>query len=98
MTLLRDFFRLFLLLGVVGAALYVLDPANAAVFHMALISTFLIGVTHLTRRVLFNKIDLQEVALTAVHERNMAAALVFASICALLLFFALLPVMLLSGH
>lgn len=98
MNLMRDFTRVFFLLFVIGAFLYAIDPANIAVIHMLLVGMFLIGGTHLTRRILFHKLDLQRIAITAVDEKNMAAAIVFATICVLLACFALIPVLLLSGH
>ena len=73
-----DFFKVFLLMGVSGALLYWADPANAVVFQAMGIAIFLVGGTHLTRRILFNTIDLQRIAKIAVDERNLPAAIVFA--------------------
>ena len=76
----RDFSRVFVLLLVMGALLYLADPSNVVVFQAMGIGIFLVGGTHLTRRVLFNKLDLQVIAQKAVAENNVSAAIVFASI------------------
>lgn len=79
-----DLFRYILLLGLVGFVLYKLDPANVVVFQALLIGMFLVGGTHLTRRILFHRLDLQSIATKAYKENNMAAAVVFASVCLVL--------------
>lgn len=73
--------RVAVLLGVTGAGLYLVDSANVAVFQSLGIGMFLVGGTHVTRRILFHKIDMQKVALEAVSERNLPAALVFLGMC-----------------
>ena len=75
-----DLLRVFVLMIIVGGWLYYVDPANAVVFQAMGIALFLVGGTHLTRRFLFNRIDLQEVARTAVNDKNMPAAIIFMSI------------------
>lgn len=80
-----DFFKVFLLMGVVGALLYWADPANAVVFQAMGIALFMVGGTHLTRRILFNSIDLQAIARTAINDKNVPAAIVFASFVAFLI-------------
>lgn len=82
--LLHDLFRLLFLLVIVGVALYYLDPTNTAVYQALLIGLFLVGGTHLTRRVLLPRLDLQSIALQAVKENNVSAAIVFAAVMYLL--------------
>lgn len=82
--MISDLYRVLMLLVVVGLVLYFLDPANVVVFQALLIGTFLVGGTHLTRRVMFHRLDLQSIAKSAVHDKNMPAAVVFASICGVL--------------
>ena len=81
----NDFFKVFLFMGVSGVLLYWADPANAVVFQAMGIAIFMVGGTHLTRRILFNSIDLQAIARTAINEKNMPAALVFAAFMAFLI-------------
>lgn len=82
--LIGDVVKVFLLLVMTGAGLYYADPANVVVFQALGIGVFLVGGTHLTRRILFHKIDLQSIALEAVKENNFSAAVVFAAICGVL--------------
>lgn len=82
--LIEDFLRVTVLLVVVGLVLLKLDSANMAVVQALLIGTFLVGGTHLTRRIMFHRLDLQALAKRAVTEKNMPAAVVFASICLVL--------------
>lgn len=82
--LLLDLMRIVLLLVVTGVVLYRTDQANAAVFQALGIAIFVVGGTHLTRRLLFPRIDLQDVALNAVKENNGSAALVFLAVCAVM--------------
>lgn len=79
-----DFLRILALLVVVGVGLYLVDPANAVVFQATGIAMFLVGGTHLTRRILFHRLDLQTIAEEAVKDNNFSAAVVFAAICVVL--------------
>lgn len=79
-----DFLRIFVLLLLIGGGLYLIDPANAVVFQATGIAMFLVGGTHLTRRILFHRLDLQAIAEEAVKDNNFSAAVVFASICVVL--------------
>lgn len=78
--LLSDVVRVVLLLGVAGALLYVMDPANMAVFQALLIGLYLVGGTHLTRRILFPRLDLQRIALDAIRDNNFAGVAVFCAV------------------
>lgn len=64
----------------VGVILYLTDPANVVVFQALGIAIFTVGGTHLTRRLLFDRLDLQSIALKAVHDNNTAAAVIFTAI------------------
>lgn len=77
---LNDTWRIFVLMGVVGTYLILSDPANAVVFQSLAIGIFLVGGTHLTRRILFNHLDLQYIVMTAVKDNNLAAAIVVFSL------------------
>lgn len=79
-----DLIRITALLVIVGIGLYLVDPTNAVVFQATGIAMFLVGGTHLTRRILFHRIDLQSIALEAVKDNNFSAAVVFAAICGVL--------------
>lgn len=79
-----DLLRVVVLLVLVGLGLYHLDPANIVVFQALLIGMFVVGGTHLTRRIMFHRLDIQKIALNAVKERCMASALVFTAICLVL--------------
>lgn len=78
--LLSDLARVVALMGVAGWFLYLADPANSVVFQAMGIAIFLVGGTHLTRRILFSRLDLQQIASKAINENNLPAAVVFASI------------------
>lgn len=86
-----DLVRVGVLVGLVGFGLYLLDPSNVVVFQSLGIAIFMVGGTHLTRRLLFNRIDLQSIARIAVEEGSIPAAIVF---CAVVFF--LVAVMFLS--
>lgn len=75
-----DLLRVGILMLLVGVLLYLADPANAVVFQAMGIAVFLVGGTHLTRRVLFHQIDLQSIARRAMEENNFAAAIIFAAV------------------
>lgn len=79
--LFSDITKVILLMGLVGYGLYSFDDSNVVVFQALGIGVFLIGGTHLTRRILFHRLDLQSIALKAVNEKNLAAAVVFTVIC-----------------
>lgn len=78
--ILHDLLRVFVLLVVVGVSLYFIDPANMAVYQALLIGLFLVGGSHFTRRLLFSKLDLQSIALKAIQENNITAAVIFAAV------------------
>ncbi len=78
--LLSDLFRVLVLLVLVGFTLYWIDPSNTVVFQASLIGIFLVGGTHLTRRVLFPLLDLQAIAKDAIKENNMAGTIIFCAI------------------
>lgn len=80
-----DFLRVGILLVLVGSLLYWLDESNIAVFQAQLIGLFLIGGTHLTRRILFPQLNLQSIAKKAYEDNNIAAALVFLTVVAFLI-------------
>jgi hypothetical protein len=75
-----DLLRVGILMVLTGIMLYVADPANAVVFQAMGIGLFLVGTSHLTRRILFPQLNLQTIALGAVRDNNFAAAIVFAAI------------------
>lgn len=79
-----DILRVCTLMVIAGMVLYYLDPANIVVFQALLIAVFLVGGTHFTRRIMMPRLDLQLIAKTAIEEKNMPAAIVFASIVAFL--------------
>lgn len=80
----RDVLRVGILLLVVGTVLVIHDNTNIVVVQALGIGLFLVGGSHLTRRILFHRIDLQSIALRAVEEKNAPAAIVFAVIVAFL--------------
>lgn len=92
----REFFRLFLLVAI-GLALINFSPALAIAWAIPALSPWglflggmlLVGaVSHVMRRVLFPKLDLQSIAKKAIGDRddspNLPAAVVFAAICSIL--------------
>lgn len=75
-----DLLRIFTLLFVVGYLLIATDASNVVVVQALGIGLFLVGGSHLTRKILFYRLDLQSIAKQAMEEKNMAAAVVFAAI------------------
>lgn len=88
---LSDFFRILILVGLVGGLLYWIDASNVVVFQSLAIAMFLAGGTHLTRRILFPRLDLQTIAIKAVEEGNGAAALIFFSVVTFLITMFIVP-------
>ncbi len=80
----RDMFRISMLLGVTGGLLLYMDVANVVVIQALLIGIFLVGGSHVTRRLLFPKIDLQEYAKKA-SETPIGSAIVFSAILVFLI-------------
>lgn len=70
---------------VLATLLYVIDATNLVVIQAFLIGTFLALGSHITRRILFPSLDLQEIARRAWQDNSMAAAVVFVGICLVLL-------------
>lgn len=82
-----------LLLFVIGFAMIHFSALGAVAWNMPALSPwglFLGGmliagsISHVMRRILFPRLNLQSIAIRAVEERNLPAALVFTSICAIL--------------
>lgn len=67
------------LLAAVGVLLMLFDSSNVVVLQAFGITLFLVTGTHITRRVLFHRLDLQEIARFAASH-PVGAAIVFASI------------------
>lgn len=76
----RDVILVLVMVVLMGAVLVWVDPANVVVLQAAGISVFLAGTTHVTRRIMFNRIDLQETALQAIRDKNVPAAIITASL------------------
>ncbi len=66
-----------------GLALILFDASNIVVLQSFGIGLFLVAGSHITRRVLFNLLDMQSIAQKAQQE-PVGAAIVFASICGFL--------------
>lgn len=75
-----DVARIGVLLVLAGAALLYMDLSNIAVLQSLLVGVFIVGGTHATRRILFPKLDLQQIALQATREANLPAAIIFLAI------------------
>ena len=95
----RDFFhdcrRLLILLGITGVYLLLSDPVNRIIIDSVVVGVFLAGSTHFVRRILFNRIHLQEVAQKAT-ETPVGAAIVFAAMVAFLCVVMMVPLMVLG--
>jgi len=57
-----------------------MDESNIVVVQAMLISLFMVGGTHLTRRILFPRLDLQAIATDACVNNKLGAAIVFAAV------------------
>lgn len=86
-----DLARIGILLFVIGYLLVQHDASNTVIIQALGIGLFLVGGSHLTRRILFYRLDLQSIAREAIEEKNMPAAVIFAAIM-----FFLVAVMFLS--
>lgn len=75
-----DALRIAVLMVLTGVLLYLADPSNVVVFQAMGIAVFFVGATHLTRRVLFNRLDVQLIAQKAIDDANFPAAVIFCAI------------------
>jgi|PlaIllAssembly_1097288.scaffolds.fasta_scaffold09057_5 hypothetical protein len=82
--LIADLVRFGLLTVVTGVLLLFMDPANIVVIQALGIALFMVGGTHFTRRLLFHRLDLQQIAEDAIKNNSMPAAIVFVAICVFL--------------
>lgn len=74
------------LLAVLGLALLQPDaPTWSLVSFSFGLSFLLVAASHIARKILFKRIDLARVALTAVNEKNIAAGIVFLAVCLVLI-------------
>lgn len=73
-----------LVFGFIFAALLVLDESNWAIAQSVAVGTVLVAGSHITRRILFNRLDLQDIAVKAT-EHPVGAGIVFAAICMFLM-------------
>lgn len=74
---LKTLLKVLVMVILVGYALYLYDESNAVVLQASAIGVFLVGMSHLTRRILLDQMDLQRIAAEAVKDNNVSAALVF---------------------
>lgn len=93
--LLTDLVRVLVLLVLTGYLLYAFDPSNIVIFQAAGIMVFLVGSTHVTRRILFPALDLQAIAKEAIEDRNAQALGVFAIYLVFLMFIIAVPLLIL---
>ena len=92
----HDVARVLFLMVVVGFLLIHFDPSNVVILQCTGIALFLVGGTHLTRRVLFHRIDLQSIMLQAVLEKNMPAAIISCAIILFLIALTFIPLLVLK--
>lgn len=86
-----------LILVVIGLALLQPDqPTIALVTYSFGLSFLLVAASHITRKILFRRMDIATLADSALKEHNVAAAIVFAAICLVLIalmYFMALPLL-----
>ncbi len=99
LTVLRREVNRVALLIVVGLLFVVYSPDLALATNIPALSPwglflggafFVAAVSHVMRRVLFPRLDLQLIAIEAIEKRNTAAAVVFLGICLVLAAFILI--------
>lgn len=90
-----DLIRIGVLLIATGVYLHYSDPTNDIIIEALVIGVFLVGGTHLTRRILMHRVDLQEFALKA-KENPLGASIVFASVVLFLVAVMYIPLMVLK--
>ena len=90
-----DVLRIGFLLVVVGAILLYVDVANVVVLQALGIALFFAGGTHLTRRILFPRLDLQHIAIESVKDANTAGAIIVLAVVLFLIAVMLVPVFIL---
>jgi len=78
----RDFY-IIVLFVLLGTGLLWVDASNIVVFQSFAIGAFLVAGSHITRRLLFPQLDLQEIAKSGAKD-PLGAALVFLGILAFL--------------
>ena len=93
---LRDLIKVLVLMILIGALLIYFDESNWVIVQMMGIAMFLAGGTHLTRRILLHQLDLQKIAIQAVTEKNVSAAIIFASIVLWCISLMLIPILVLK--
>lgn len=94
--ILRDLIKILVLMVFIGLLLVYFDESNWVIVQMMGIAMFLAGGTHLTRRILLHKLDLQGIAMQAVTEKNVPAAIIFASVVLWCISLMLIPVLVLK--
>lgn len=82
----NELFRLTFMIGII-ALLFAPDEGSLRTMLYVLgVFLAITLITHITRKYcLFNYINMKEFSDSALHQRNMAAALVFASVCAVMI-------------
>jgi hypothetical protein len=97
-TLQREFNRVSLLLAL-GLILILISPGLAEFLMIPALSPwglflggsfFVAAMSHIMRRALFPKLDLQLIAIHAVKNNNIAAALIFLGVCVVLAAFLII--------
>lgn len=72
--------KVFFMIICLGAALVLYDPANIVVVQAMAIGIFLVGGSHLTRRILLDRMDIQDIALRSIAEGSMPGAIIFVGV------------------
>lgn len=72
------------------------DVGSNVILSASAIMVLTVGMAHLLRRIMFSSIDLAETAREAVRNKNMSAAIIFASVCITLCTWSMVMVTLLK--
>lgn len=75
-----DTFRLLVTVGL-GWLILHNDVGSGVILSASAIMVLTVGMAHLLRRIMFSSIDLGSVARAAIKDKNLPAAIIFASIC-----------------
>lgn len=91
----RGFIRVLLLTAIALALLfhnYPQDTSSVIWLYSLGVAILLAAGSHLTRRVLFHRLDLQAIALDAIKTRNWQGTVIFVTICAVIVSLMWIPV------
>lgn len=82
----NELFRLIFMIGMIAALFYPDFGALKTMTYVLGVFLAIAFIAHITRKYcLFNYIDMKSLVTAAIEQRNIAAAIIFASVCAVII-------------